>query len=281
MDIMNTKTSNHYISKIVECKNGKDIALILLRGGSTTIPEKNIMSLKGRPLCDWIIKSCKHCGIFDEIWVSTDSDKIADVALKCGAQVHMRDPKTATDTATSASGISDFLKMRMQSGDKLNTIALCQATSPLTTPEILRNIYKEMYDKNANNVVSGVRMNLFRWEKECNGDYYVPTNYFCSNRPRRQDWTGDIYEDGALYIMNVDAFLKDSYIVPIPNTIVYEMPFTNVYDINNMDDYHIIDCMIDKGLGFVPTDAYYYDERRNIELNNIHPKNMMYLNHMK
>jgi CMP-N-acetylneuraminic acid synthetase len=255
MDHTTTKILNNYTKN----NNPLNIALVLLRGGSISIPKKNIVPLGGRPLCDWIIKSCTHSKIFDEIWVSTDCNEIADVASKCGALIHMRDPKTATNDATSSSAVLDFLHMRMQGGDNLGTIAICQATSPFTTPEILQGAYRNYFEKKANSVVSAVRMHIFRWSGK--DDYYVPTNYICSNRPRRQDWNGELCEDGAFYIMNVCAFLLDKNIVPEGKVILYEMPHGVIYDINTMEDYTMIKLLAEEGMGFVPEDAYYLNKK--------------------
>jgi CMP-N-acetylneuraminic acid synthetase len=233
-----------------------NIALILLRSGSISIPNKNIIPLKGRPLCDWIIKVCQHTDILSEVWVSTDSDEITDIAIKCGALVHRRHPDTATSTATSSSGVLDFLEMRTTlNDDKLESVAICQATSPLTMPEHLYNAYKDYYKYNANSVVSTIRMHLFRWTKH--HEYYIPSNYICSNRPRRQDWDGDLYEDGAFYIINIKAFMNDQHIVPLNKVILYEMPYGVVYDINTLEDYNMIKILVDDGMGFIPNDAFY------------------------
>ena len=48
------------------------IAMIPARGGSVSIPKKNIKPLAGRPLIDWVIKPAIHSGCFAEVWVSTD-----------------------------------------------------------------------------------------------------------------------------------------------------------------------------------------------------------------
>ena len=66
------------------------VAVIPARGGSVSIPKKNIKRLAGRPLIDWVIQPALHSGIFAEVWVSTDDDQIADIALASGAKVRRR-----------------------------------------------------------------------------------------------------------------------------------------------------------------------------------------------
>ena len=86
------------------------VAVIPARGGSVSIPKKNIKSLAGRPLIDWVIKPALQSGVFAEVWVSTDDDEIEKIALACGAKVHRRSPSTATSTASTESALVDFVE---------------------------------------------------------------------------------------------------------------------------------------------------------------------------
>ena len=57
------------------------IAIIPARGGSTRLPNKNIRKIEGKPAIAWTIIKLKKIKLFDEIYVSTDSKKIASIAL--------------------------------------------------------------------------------------------------------------------------------------------------------------------------------------------------------
>ena len=52
-----------------------------------SIPKKNIKLLCGRPLIDWVVKPALRSGVFAEVWVSTDDDSIAAIAVEIGAKV--------------------------------------------------------------------------------------------------------------------------------------------------------------------------------------------------
>ncbi|MEZ6878797.1 cytidylyltransferase domain-containing protein, partial [Enterobacter sp. KBR-315C3_2022] len=79
------------------------LALIPARGGSKRIPDKNIKILNGEPLIAWTILAAKESGLFDEILVSTDSEKIAAIADDYGASVpFLRPSQISGDTATTA-----------------------------------------------------------------------------------------------------------------------------------------------------------------------------------
>ena len=77
-------------------------AVIPARGGSKGIPKKNIRLLNGKPLLAWSIECARGCGFFDAVFVSTDSDEIAHVALKHNALILTRPPELATDTASGS-----------------------------------------------------------------------------------------------------------------------------------------------------------------------------------
>lgn len=63
------------------------VALIPARGGSKSIPDKNIVNLLGNPLIEYTIKIAKESKFIDRVIVSTDSEKISEISLKLGAEV--------------------------------------------------------------------------------------------------------------------------------------------------------------------------------------------------
>ena len=75
------------------------IGLIPARGGSKGVPNKNIRVICGKPLIVWTIEKAKSSRLLDRVVVSTDSDKIAEIAMKAGAEVLKRPDYLATDTA--------------------------------------------------------------------------------------------------------------------------------------------------------------------------------------
>ena len=79
----------------------KVLAIIPARGGSKGLPGKNIKELCGKPLIAWSIEVAKACCNIDRIVVSTDDDRIAEVAKKYGIEIpFMRPAELATDTTS-------------------------------------------------------------------------------------------------------------------------------------------------------------------------------------
>ena len=65
----------------------KALAIIPARSGSKGLPDKNITDMGGKPLMYHTIKAALDSGCFDEVMVSTDSPRYADIARACGAHV--------------------------------------------------------------------------------------------------------------------------------------------------------------------------------------------------
>ena len=105
------------------------VALVPARGGSKSIPGKNIRPLCGRPLLYWVLQAANAAPAIDVVYVATDHPEIAAAALSQGLEkvrVIERDPATATDTASTESVLLDFAQ-RVD----FSHLALLQATSPM------------------------------------------------------------------------------------------------------------------------------------------------------
>lgn len=247
------------------------VALIPLRGGSRSIPRKNIRGLAGRPLCDWAIRSALDSGVFSAVWVSTDDEEIAGAAAKSGARVHWRAPQTATDKASSETALVEFLSVHPE----VQVLALVQATSPLTHPEHFQEAWKRFLAERADSLVTVTREHRFRWSGEGK-----PLNYDPAERPRRQDWKGELVENGAFYFTR-RALLES----PRPcrlggKTVVYEMPSWTAFEADQEEDWIILESLVrryghsPKGSAIrllaidadgVLTDAgFYYDENGEV-----------------
>lgn len=122
------------------------LAIIPARGGSKRIPNKNIKIFNGKPLIYYAIKQAQESGIFDKIIVDTDSEAIARVAKKYGAEVpFLRPPELAADTAKIGDAIEYLLKkLANEQGYNPENIALLQTTSPLRTVEDIKACYEVM-----------------------------------------------------------------------------------------------------------------------------------------
>ncbi|XP_047241413.1 N-acylneuraminate cytidylyltransferase-like isoform X2 [Girardinichthys multiradiatus] len=194
-------------SRTSSSKNpGHVAALILARGGSKGIPLKNIKTLAGVPLIGWVLRAAIDCGKFDSVWVSTDHDEIEKVAESWGAKVHRRSPKVSKDCSSSLETIKEFL----EENPYVTVVCNIQATSPCLHPFHLQEALKKMIDKKCDSVFSVVRRHQFRWKEVRKGSDQCtqPDNLDPKNRPRRQDWDGELFENGSFYFATTDLIMK-------------------------------------------------------------------------
>lgn len=185
---------------------GHVAALILARGGSKGIPLKNIKMLAGVPLLGWVVRSALDSEMFDSVWVSTDHDEIEKVAKSWGAKVHRRSPEVSRDASTSLETIQEFARLN----PGVNVICNIQATSPCLHPFHLREALEMITQQGFDSVFSVVRRHHFRWQevKKESGELTEPLNLDPTNRPRRQDWDGELCENGSFYFTSRDL-VKD------------------------------------------------------------------------
>lgn len=88
----------------------KILAIIPARSGSKGLKDKNIKMMNGKPLIAYTIEAAKKSKIFEDIIISTDSEKYAEIAKKYGGSVpYLRDEKLANDNAKSSDVIFDIL----------------------------------------------------------------------------------------------------------------------------------------------------------------------------
>ena len=88
------------------------IAFIPVRGGSKSIPLKNIKSFCGKPLVCWNIEALERCDAVDQIIVATDSDAIADVVATrhyAKTNIYRRSAENASDTASTESVMLEYI----------------------------------------------------------------------------------------------------------------------------------------------------------------------------
>ena len=132
----------------------KNIAIIPARSGSKGLKDKNIRLLNGKPLMAYSIEAALDSGQFDEVMVSTDSEKYAEIAREWGASVpFLRSAELSSDTASSKDVILDVLKRYADCGKVFDTFCLLQPTSPLRTAEDISRAYHLYEERMANSVV--------------------------------------------------------------------------------------------------------------------------------
>lgn len=217
------------------------IAFIPVRGGSKSIPLKNIKLFCNKPLVLWNIEALERCALVDEIIVATDSDKIEETILAQSykkTKIYRRSAENACDTASTESVMLEYINYAHLPLEDI--FMLVQATSPLTETqhftEALGIYLKGQYDS----MLTCVRNYRFFWNEDG-----TSKNYDYMNRPRRQNFKGDLMENGAFYINTVSNILKSGN--RLSGKIgIYEMPEYTATEIDEPDDWIILENLMRK-----------------------------------
>lgn len=219
----------------------KTIAFIPVRGGSKSIPLKNIKPFCGKPLVCWNIEALETCPKVDQVVVATDSDEIWTTVEKQNYKktiLYRRSAENACDTALTESVMLEYIHDAKLAEE--NIFMLVQATSPLTETihfsEALQMYSKGEYDS----ILTCVRNFRFFWNEDG-----TSMNYDYMNRPRRQNFSGMLMENGAFYINTVKNILDNGN--RLGGKIgIYEMPEYTATEIDEPDDWIILENLMRK-----------------------------------
>ena len=218
-----------------------NIAFIPVRGGSKSIPMKNIKLLSGKPLVYWVAKAASDAKCIDKVIVATDSEEIKNVVRGFGldkVEIYNRKAENAQDTSTTESVMLEYIKFAQL--NNLDNFFLIQATSPLLKSIHIEQMYEKMKKDGANSALSCVNTKRFFWTKDGKS-----LNYDYKNRPRRQEFEGLLMENGACYINSVENILR--YKNRLSGKIsVYQMPEYTAVEIDEPDDFLLVENLMRK-----------------------------------
>lgn len=210
-------------------------ALVVARGGSRGLPQKNIRNLRGKPLIAYTIEAARQSALVDEVYLSTDDMEIASVAKTYGCEIpFLRESSLATDDASSVDVVSDAIK-RLAPHD---IVVLLQPTSPLRTAQDIDSALELMLQEAAPACVSVCPAADHPWlvqRIDANGNL----DPYCSSGEvkylRRQDLPEAWVLNGAIYAARCDLFIASGSFM-MDGTIAYRMPLDRSVDIDTEDD---------------------------------------------
>lgn len=226
----------------------KSIAFIPVRGGSQSIPLKNIKPLSGKPLIYWTMKAAQESEKISDLVIATDHDEIEKIALSFGfskTRIYRRKPENAVNTSSTESVMLEFLEsfggfQSNQAIDPQDFFVLIQATNPFLKSEDLDRGFQALVDKSADSLLSAVRTKRFFWSEDGR-----PYNYDFRHRPRRQDFAGMFMENGAFYINSIGNILRDRNRLS-GKIAVYEMCEESGFEIDEPSDWIICEELLKK-----------------------------------
>lgn len=227
----------------------KRIAIIPARSGSKGLKNKNIKELNGKPLIAYTIEAAIESGSFDKVFVSTDSQQYADIAMEYGADASfLRSSQNSSDTAGSWDVVREVMDVLRGKGEEYDEIMLLQSTSPLRNSEDIVNAVNLLREKNGNAVVSltecdhspiwcntlpesGIMDNFDREEYKDIPRQALPTYY---------------RYNGAIYLVTVEELYNIEHMLE-HGCYAYIMPQSRSIDIDTALDFLIAETIMKAG----------------------------------
>lgn len=228
--------------------NGKKvIAVVPARGGSKSIPQKNIKLLGGKPLLSWSIDVAKQVPEIDRIIVSTDDAYIASVGRLSGAEVYPRPAHLATDESLVIDAIKDLLQTLRAEGEEPEWVILLEATCPLRTSEdvdsCLRLVVNGDYDSVA--TFKEAELNPHRSWRLVDG---IPEIFIPGAVPwlPRQKLPKAYQLNGAVYVFRAKLLAEEAESLLVGRLGAVLMPRDRSQDIDDSLDFMIVESLLGK-----------------------------------
>ena len=216
---------------------------ICARSGSKEIPNKNIKNLYGKPLISYTIEQAIKSKLFDKILISSDSEKIIQIALKYGAEcIHKRSKNLSRDNTPKIDVIKNLhSKAEIFYNKKFDVIFDLDVTSPLRKVSDIKKSYKLFLDNNSDNLLSVclARKNPYFNMLEYQNGVISRVKKLSKIISSRQQAPKIFEMNASLYIWKRNVlYSKNPFFRK--KTILYEMPFERSIDIDSISDWNLV-----------------------------------------
>lgn len=226
----------------------KVLCTICARGGSKGVKNKNIKLINSKPLIAYTIEQAKASNLFEHVVISTDSDEIADISKRYGAEVFFkRDAKMASDSAGKLEVIRDaFIRSEEHYNEKFDYLIDLDATSPLRDVQDIIDSFKQFLEADNDNLITAMpsrRSPYFNLiEQDSSGRVFVSKS-LNETILRRQDSPKTYDMNASIYIWKRDAILHQKSVF-LEKTGLYVMPEERSIDIDSELDFKFVEFIM-------------------------------------
>ncbi len=188
------------------------IAIIPARGGSKRIPHKNIIDFFGKPMIAWTIEAALKSRLFDKVVVNTDSQAIADIACRYGAEVPLMRKVFADDmTPISQVTIHAIEELKTQLNWDIDSVVQLMANCPLRQEKHIIESVEHFMAHGLDFQLSACKFGWLNpwWAVELDASLAPKPLFDQALKQRSQDLKPLFCPSGAIWIAKVDALLRD------------------------------------------------------------------------
>jgi len=231
-------------------KSYKILCTICARGGSKGVKNKNIKLINDKPLIAYTIEQAMQSQLFEYVVVSTDSDEIASVSKKYGAEIFFkRSQDMASDTAGKLDVIKDaFIRSEKHYGQQFDYLIDLDATAPLRNVDDILNSFEQFLKDNNDNLITAMpsrRNPYFNLVEVDNNGKVRLSKKLANTIVRRQDAPKCYDMNASIYIWKRETILDEKKMF-LDNTGLYIMPEERSIDIDTELDYQIVEFLMGK-----------------------------------
>ena len=223
----------------------KNIAIITARGGSKRIPKKNIKEFCGKPIIAYSIEAALNSGMYDEVMVSTDSEEIAEIAKKYGAQVpFLRSEKTSNDFATTRDVLDEVIEEYKKRGKSFDFMTCIYPTAPFVTAQKLKEAVTKLSESDADWAMPVTAYSFPPQRAMVIRDGGLEYQYPEYKNTRSQDLEPIYHDCGQFYVYKIDVYMGEKQgsgkVLPLIT------PEEETQDIDNISDWIIAEIKYQK-----------------------------------
>jgi pseudaminic acid cytidylyltransferase len=216
----------------------KRIAIIPARAGSKRIKQKNIKKFNGKPIIAYSIESAINSGLFDEIMVSTDCGKIAEIALEYGATVpFMRSYENSNDFATTVDVLTEVIERYKMHNHFFDQATCIYACAPFVTSDLLKMSFRILNDQKCDCVFPVIPYSHpIQRALTINENHRVISFIEGNLSLRTQDFEKTFHDAGMFYTFNINNLIKNKSL-RTQNTCAIEIDELCAHDIDSEKDW--------------------------------------------
>jgi pseudaminic acid cytidylyltransferase len=223
-----------------------NVAIIPARGGSKRIPGKNIKKFRGKPIIVYSIEAAHKSGLFERIIISTDSNDIAEIARKNGAEAPFIRPSEFADDLTGLDPVLLHTVNWLINHDCRPKYLCCIfATAPLINRELLIEGYSVIRKQRASvsypvTSFSHPIFRAFTINEHFRLEKIWPENFGI----RTQDFPKTYHDAGQFYWVDVEKYLAEPNL-NCPDIAPIIVPRYMAVDIDTLDDWDLAEILAD------------------------------------
>lgn len=218
---------------------GKFLGVIPARGGSKSVPKKNIRTFLGEPLLVRAIRSAKSARLLTDFVVSTDDNEIATIAERAGAKVVIRPPELAQDHSRTEEALIHALdSISAASGTTYEAVVTLEPTSPFRTAALIDRCLTEFQRAKSPCLFTVAETTKIYGRLE--GDVFMPL--FPGQPRRRQEREPLFFESSTVYVTAVEHLLARRSVICEQMAAVVASEI-EAFDINSPEDFAMAEAL--------------------------------------